>query len=100
MILPETDLAGAMVIAEQVREAVAQLRIPHGFAPAGPYVSISGGVSIMSGNSDFTAQRLISEADRTLYQAKRLGRNRMVCIKAEPTANGSSNERALGVRTS
>jgi diguanylate cyclase (GGDEF)-like protein len=92
MILPETDLAGALVIAEAALKAVAQLQIPHEYSPAGPYVSISGGVSVVCGNFDFTTQQLISEADRTLYQAKRLGRNRIVGVKGEPAAVSFSPE--------
>jgi diguanylate cyclase (GGDEF)-like protein len=83
MILPETDMVGAIRIAEDAREAVAQLRIPHDHSLAATLVSISGGVAIVSGTIDFTAERLIAAADQTLYQAKRLGRNRMLIAAAE-----------------
>ncbi|WP_161607284.1 GGDEF domain-containing protein [Methyloferula stellata] len=93
MVLPETELAGAIQLAEAALEAVSRLRIPHGYSPAGPYVSISGGVSIMSGNADLTAKQLIAEADQRLYQAKRLGRNRMIALKAEPDPSQSRDGR-------
>jgi diguanylate cyclase (GGDEF)-like protein len=86
LILPETELAGGVQIAEAARKAVVALRIPHGYSVAGPYVSISGGVSVLAGKFDMTAQELILEADRTLYQAKRLGRNRIAAVKGEPEA--------------
>jgi diguanylate cyclase (GGDEF)-like protein len=84
MILPDTELAGAAAIAEAARDAVAQLRIPHARSPVAPFVSISGGISVLLRKIENTAQQLISAADATLYQAKNEGRNRMVAVQAEP----------------
>ena len=80
MILPETDLIGGVLIAEAAREAVARLRIAHGHSMAGPFVSISGGVAALSWEATVTAQQLIAAADQLLFQAKRLGRNRMASV--------------------
>jgi len=84
VILPETSLKGAMRVAELAREAVAQLNIPHGHAPGGACVSISGGVAATVWKGEATAHQLIAAADRMLYEAKRQGRNRMV--SAPPVA--------------
>ena len=83
MVLPDTDLIGAGQIAEAARAAVARLKIPHEHSAAGPYVSISGGVAVLLRKIDITAQELIAAADQTLYQAKHLGRNRMVSVEDE-----------------
>jgi diguanylate cyclase (GGDEF)-like protein len=83
MILPDTGLIGAAQIAEAAREAVVRLEIPHEHSPAGPYVSISGGVAVLR-RTDTIAQQLITAADQTLYQAKKLGRNRMVSVPPDP----------------
>ena len=83
MILPETDLSAAVQIAEAAREAVAQLRIAHAKSPTAPYVSISGGIAVLLRRGDMSAQQLITDADQNLFQAKRLGRNRMVAVDAE-----------------
>jgi diguanylate cyclase (GGDEF)-like protein len=83
LILPDTDLKGALKIAECVREAVAQLHIAHMRSPAGPFVSVSGGVSASAAVSIFTADQLIVAADRALYQAKRDGRNQMAAMLVE-----------------
>jgi diguanylate cyclase (GGDEF)-like protein len=84
LVLPDTDLIGAAQIAEAARMAVARLKILHAHSIAGPYVSISGGVAALLRTIDITAQQLIAAADQTLYQAKHLGRNRMVSVQAEP----------------
>lgn len=82
LILPDTDLAGAGRIAETCRLAVAALNIPHAFSSTGPQVSISGGVAILDGKNPISMEQLINEADKSLYRAKREGRNRMVSAQA------------------
>ena len=82
IILPETGINGAMRVAESAREAVARLKITHAYSPAGPYVSISGGVAATNWQGETTAQQLVAAADKLLYEAKRAGRNRMVSARA------------------
>jgi diguanylate cyclase (GGDEF)-like protein len=84
LILPDTELNGAAHVAEAARDAVARLKIPHERSHAGPYVSISGGISVLLRKIDITAQQLIEAADQNLYEAKHLGRNRMISAQAEP----------------
>jgi diguanylate cyclase (GGDEF)-like protein len=83
MILPETGLGGALQIAEAAKEAVAQLQIRHEKSSTASYVSISGGIAILPHDGSCSASQLIMAADRSLYEAKRLGRNRMVAAEAE-----------------
>ena len=78
LVLPDTDLDGAVRIAETARDAVRLLGIPHGQLPGMPHVSISGGVAVLPWNEGLTALRLVEAADIALYQAKQRGRNRMV----------------------
>ncbi len=84
IILPDTNLAGAAKIAEAARGAVARLRIPHEHSSVGSYVSISGGVAVLRRKIGMTAEELITAADQSLYQAKKQGRDRMVCMQVEP----------------
>ena len=84
MILPDTGLSNAVRIAETARAAVAGLKLPHAHSPASPFVSISGGVAVLHLESDLSAGQLIEAADQALYQAKKLGRNRMVAVQAAP----------------
>ncbi|WP_245651025.1 GGDEF domain-containing protein [Paramagnetospirillum marisnigri] len=77
VILPETDLAGALVIAERMRAAVAgDIEVA---ADDGQPVrfTVSIGVAAL-GEADANFEDLLTRADRALYQAKDSGRNRVV----------------------
>lgn len=75
VILPNTALKGALVIAERIRSAFASLRIPmgEGSPPAGATVSI-GIAELVRGE---TEEKLLGAADAALYRAKKDGRNRV-----------------------
>lgn len=76
VLLPETDLNGAVVLAESMRKEVAELNIAHIKSNAASHVTISLGVaSTVPGKCSSTA--LIEMADKALYQAKENGRNRV-----------------------
>ena len=83
LILPDTELGAALIIAEAARAAVAQLEIAHATSITASYVSISGGVAVLSRTRDISPQQLISEADLNLFQAKHMGRNQMVAVHAK-----------------
>ena len=76
-LLPETDLAGAAIIAERIRAAVSALAIPHVGSAFG-HVSISIGVASARPCQGSDESALVKEADETLYEAKRAGRNRVI----------------------
>jgi len=78
VVLPETDREGALQIAEAMRAAVASLEIPHPFGAIDRFVTISAGVTTAEPSAEASAARIVEAADRALYEAKRLGRNRVV----------------------
>jgi len=74
VILPGADAREAGVVAERLRQAVAQLAPD--WAPGAEALTVSGGIAIATNAiEDFT--QLIDQADRALYRAKNAGRNRM-----------------------
>ncbi|MCF8475727.1 MAG: diguanylate cyclase [Pseudolabrys sp.] len=82
IVLPDTDLNGALKVAERVRNAVAKLRLLHEYSPAGDFVTVSGGVAAMRVEELSVAAQLIEVADRSLYVAKDAGRNRIISAQA------------------
>ncbi|MFJ2986659.1 diguanylate cyclase [Collimonas sp. NPDC087041] len=82
VLLPDTNLAGAIAVAEKIRLAIYNLHIEHPHGPAG-VVTISAGVDafvpVRDGNIPF---ELVQAADKALYAAKSAGRNR-VCSNAD-----------------
>jgi len=74
MLLPGTDADGGMQLAERVRASLAE-RSFHGRDGAAFGVTCSFGVAELQPNDGERA--LFAAADRALYEAKRLGKNRV-----------------------
>lgn len=81
VILPHTDLEGALVIAERVRTAIEALRIPR--LDNGGVLKITASLGVAA-STDGRKDALIADADAALYRAKREGKNRTV--GAQPQA--------------
>jgi diguanylate cyclase (GGDEF)-like protein len=80
-LLPETDPTGGWVVAEKIRQTVAEQGLP-GVEP-GPTVSV-GVVSYPADGR--SADALLVSADRAMYASKRGGKNRVARAAAEPMA--------------
>lgn len=86
VLLPQTDLAHALLFAERVRETVAA----HAELPHGVRVTASFGVAELGDGGD--AAHLVAAADGALYRAKKAGRNRVEPATAgHPAARRVSN---------
>jgi len=79
LLLPKTDIDGAMLVCEKIRSDVEQLKIPHSNTPTG-YLTVSIGVSALSPETDENFINFIKKADEALYEAKNLGKNRVVSL--------------------
>jgi diguanylate cyclase (GGDEF)-like protein len=86
VILPQTDLEGAMLVAERLRVGVLRVLKKLNLSPL---VSISCGVSGYP-NTARTPEELMEQADAALYQAKEAGKNRVVHWKPEAKVSEAS----------
>ena len=74
VLLPETDIVGAFVVAEKIRGGAEEV----GMAMTGPEPVTSVSIGLVSHPEDgLSAEELMSAADRAMYQAKRLGKNQI-----------------------
>lgn len=72
VVLPDTDVTGAALIAEKIRQAISDITLPS----SDTVVTASLGVAVYPDHAA-TTERLERLADAALYTAKRSGRNRV-----------------------
>lgn len=80
-VAPDTDMAGALKLAESLRESIASTSFDtkKGKLP----VTVSIGISICPVNAARELKELLAEADVALYTAKQTGRNKVVCFGSD-----------------
>lgn len=88
VVLPQTTLEDARIMAERMRKAVADLRIPHAESPTGKVVTISAGVSESVGPT--SPADILAEADKAMYRAKSSGRNRVEVANFRQASRGAA----------
>jgi len=86
VLLPETNFESGYDVAERLRKAIKKIRIPN----VG-YVTASFGISSFPLHGK-NSKNLIAKADTAMYEAKRLGRNRI-----ERAATKTNRTKALSV---
>jgi diguanylate cyclase (GGDEF)-like protein len=77
VLLPNTNLAGAMAVAEAIQSMLQQLKRPHRNSQVSDCVSMSFGLASAVPTEDRIPDSLLADADRSLYRAKAQGRNRI-----------------------
>lgn len=77
VILPEQTAEGAAAAMDRVRAAVEALRLEHLGRPDPPIVTLSAGIAALGPIDTTSSDEWLRRADQALYEAKRLGRNRV-----------------------
>jgi len=81
VVMPETDMAVAAVVAERIRRRIAGEPFPILKGSGTIEVTISIGIAAIT-QTDDSPETIIKRADQALYRAKRDGRNRVVADAA------------------
>jgi two-component system cell cycle response regulator len=81
VVMPETDMAVATMVAERLRRRIASEPFPISQGANAVEVTISIGLAARHSASD-NAANILKRADQALYRAKRDGRNRVVADAA------------------
>jgi diguanylate cyclase (GGDEF)-like protein len=80
LLLPETELAGAMLVADKVRIDISRLALPHD----GQVIRTSCSIGVVTYPDDGrTSTELMRRADLAMYEAKRRGRDQIVRFARE-----------------
>jgi diguanylate cyclase (GGDEF)-like protein len=80
LLLPETDLTGAMLVADKVRIDIGRLALPHD----GLVVRTSASIGLVTYPDDGkSSTELMRRADLAMYEAKRRGRDQVVRFARE-----------------
>jgi diguanylate cyclase (GGDEF)-like protein len=88
----ENRIAEAKRVARKLRQNIINLQIPHATSPVAPHVTVSIGLYVMRGGAQDTSEELYGNADKALYRAKELGRDRIVI---HDSGDGSFQEVSL-----
>ena len=81
VILPHTDLDGAVHIANKIQTAIRNLNLEHPLSDVSDIVTVSQGISSMIPFVESNPESLIYDADIALYNAKKQGRNQF-CLQS------------------
>ena len=81
ILLKDINKDGVETVANNLLNAVRELKITHEFSKIENYVTVSIGVSYYNSSSDITKLELLLKADETLYNVKNSGRNNFAILE-------------------
>lgn len=82
VILPDTPISGATMVADKMLSALREAKLPHAYSGAAEHVTVSMGISSTHFNP-LNPKALLKQADTALYNAKKSGRDRFVVYDAK-----------------
>ena len=77
VLLPKTNLAGAIKVAQKIQQEIYNLAIPHPQSDVKEIVTVSLGISSLIPQLEVKPDTLVAYADKALYDAKEQGRDRL-----------------------
>lgn len=77
VLLPDTELEAALLIAERIRSTVENMAMPNERALPFNIVTLSLGVATAGGTATDSCEEVLHQSDNALYAAKARGRNRV-----------------------
>lgn len=80
IMLSSTDMEGALRLAERIRQNIADLR----FMTDKGTMQITASIGCAALQANDKLEDLVERADKALYQAKRHGRNKVICATPDP----------------
>ncbi|WP_374403055.1 GGDEF domain-containing protein [Niveibacterium sp.] len=80
LLLPDTDAAGAHIVAQRCQRLIDKLALEHRQNPHGQRVTVSIGVGTVMPSASMTPTAFIESVDKQLYAAKEGGRNRIESV--------------------
>lgn len=84
VVLPNTKVYDAAIVAEKIRKKISQLRFETGIEEAGSFLlTLSLGVSDIESSSPKTVEELLFYTDKALYQAKKNNKNQYVIYSSD-----------------
>ena len=81
ILLKDINKDGVEAVANNLLNAIRELKITHEFSKIENYVTVSIGASFYNSNSDVTKLELLLKADETLYNVKNSGRNNFAILE-------------------
>lgn len=78
LLLPNTTMDNALIVAQRIRSTMARLDIRHKTSSVSNAVTLSDGIACLKPSLQDCPTRLVALADEALYEAKALGRNQSV----------------------
>ena len=96
IVLPETDVQGALHVAESLRKNIEQLKLKY-HSQKSDVVTVSIGITSLNDEdlNSANADDLIELADKALYEAKENGRNRVVVANTKNITKPNTNKATL-----
>ena len=89
VLLPETESSQALLVAERLRQAVANAMVPLANGKS-VHLTVSIGIATVQ-EDDADIDALLDRADQALYEAKRTGRDKVILAERLPTGGNGEN---------